>query len=266
MKAFTVITFFALLCTGLMAQEESITLQFSDPDRPGMVSASLINGGIRVIGHDSPDIVVTVPNTQRNATKSEPSPNGMRRIIGNSPNLEIEESDNKVEISVKSWSQRIDLEVLVPYETSLSLKCTNDGDIYVDNVKGDLETKNVNGAITLKNISGSVVAHTINQDLLVTFAEVDRDKPMSFSSLNGDVDVSFPANINGKFFMESNRGDIFTGFDMTLSQEVHKDESGGPGRRKLSFKSQMVGTVGNGSQEFSLKTFNGSIYIRKAEY
>lgn len=259
---------FLMALTGsfLMAEDETITLQFSDPSKPGLISASLITGGIRVTGHDSKDIVVTVPDSQRNSPNAETGPNGMRRIIGKSPNLEIEEYDNKVEISVKSWNQKIDLEIKVPYRTSLSLQCTNDGDIYVENVEGDFETKNVNGAITLKNISGSVVAHTINQDLKVSFTDLDRTKPMSFSSLNGDVDVSFPTGIDAKFFMESSRGEIFTGFDMDLTQEVQKEESGKSGRRKLSFKSQMVGIVGNGSQELTFKTFNGNIYIRKADY
>jgi len=75
----------------------------------------------------------------------------------------------------------------------------NDGDIVVSGVDGELDIDNVNGSVTLNNIAGSTVAHALNGRLLVTFARVNQ-KPMAFSSLNGDIDVTFGIGKCGKTF------------------------------------------------------------------
>jgi DUF4097 and DUF4098 domain-containing protein YvlB len=59
-------------------------------------------------------------------------------------------------------SHAVDLELLVPRQTSLKLNTINMGEITVQGVSGEFEIGNVNGGITLNDVSGSVVAQTTN--------------------------------------------------------------------------------------------------------
>ena len=42
---------------------------------------------------------------------------------------------------------------------------------------------------------GSVIANTTNGDVVIELFEVHADTPMSFSSWNGDVQVTLPASV-----------------------------------------------------------------------
>jgi DUF4097 and DUF4098 domain-containing protein YvlB len=62
------------------------------------------------------------------------------------------------------------------------------------------------------DISGSAVASTTNGNVRCTFAEVAPGKAMSFSSFNGDVDVTFPASLAADLRIDAGRGEILTDF------------------------------------------------------
>ena len=118
----------------------------------------------------------------------------------------------------------MDITIQVPRASSLELHSTNDGDIVVENVSGEIEVENVNGSNTLRNISGNVVVNTVNGDVTVTMTRVTPDKPMSFSSMNGDVDVTLPADIKANVKMKSQQGEVYSDFDITLKPAPQKAE------------------------------------------
>lgn len=245
------------------AQSEEIKLQFSQPEKPGHIKVHLINGSITVKGHSSPDILIRFPTPKKAAQSSLDESTGLRRIQATTPSIDIVEEDNQLIVNAKNHHRKSDLELLVPFQTSLNLTCVNNGNILVENIEGEIEAHNVNGTIELLEISGSVAAHAMNQNLVVTFKEIDKTKPMSFSSLNAKVDVTFPANLDANLLLETNNGKIYTAFDVELKQEISREEGVDEGRRRISYKSQMIGIVGKGGQEMTLKSFNGNIYIRK---
>ena len=84
--------------------------------------------------------------------------------------------------------------IQVPVNTSLKLSCINGGNIVVEDISGEIEVNNINGGVKLTNVSGSVIAHALNQNVIVKLNKITPDKSMSFSSLNGDVDVTLPAD------------------------------------------------------------------------
>jgi DUF4097 and DUF4098 domain-containing protein YvlB len=87
---------------------------------------------------------------------------------------------------------------------------------------------------------------------------------MSFTSFNGDVDVTFPANAKFNLKMKSERGDIYSDFklDMKASSPIKKAEKK-DGKFKVTFDKSVLATLNGGGEEVTLKTFNGDIYIRK---
>jgi DUF4097 and DUF4098 domain-containing protein YvlB len=149
----------------------------------------------------------------------------------------VEEENNEVNINTESYMHAIDVTVSVPVHTSLKLRAVNDGDIVVTGVDGDLDVDDVNGSVTLNNVSGSAVAHALNGHLHATFTKVDPQKAMAFSSLNGDIDVTFPADLKANVSIRSDQGDVFSDFDVQLkaatSQPVVEDNRGHGGKYRV---------------------------------
>ncbi|HEX2695467.1 MAG TPA: DUF4097 family beta strand repeat-containing protein [Acidobacteriota bacterium] len=268
------------------AKVDRAVVPLTTPGKPALIKAGVLMGGITVKGYEGKEVIVEARVREEKldegdeedaaelagdeADKAEPDKSaGMKLIPVVGTGLEIEEQDNVVTIGSESWKNAVDLVIQVPSASNLELSSTNDGDIVVENVSGAIEVSNVNGSNTLRNVSGNVVAHTVNGEILVTMSRVTPDKPMSFSTMNGDIDVTFPADIKAAVRMKSQQGDIYSDFDVTLKPAPQKPaeqaEKSGKGKYRISFDRFLTGAVNGGGPEFTFNTFNGDIYIRKGK-
>lgn len=261
---------FAGVANAQEAASDRVTVELTDPSKPAFLSVGLINGGITVSGHDGKEIVVEAKTKLKKISKSQNGKDkgaGMTRLAVNSSSLEIEEYKNKVEIGTESWANRVDLVIKVPRTTSLDLSCVNSGDIRVENVTGDVEVSNTNGSVTLLNINGSVVASALNKDIIVTFSGVDPDKDMSFSSMNGDIDVAFPSSLKAKVKLKTSQGEIYTDFQIEEIENperiTRKNERDSGGKYQVSIDRAFWGVINGGGQELQFTNYLGDIYIRK---
>lgn len=252
------------------AQEDVVdrlSVAFSNPDEPGTIEVGLVNGGITVTGYDGKEVVVEARSRTRRLSESSKKTQGMIRIPVTTTGLTIEEDDNMMEIETESWKRTIDLDIRAPVNTSLKLHCVNHGDIKVENIRGELDINNVNGKVTLMDVSGAVVAHALNKDLVVTMKEVFPDKAMSFSTLNGDIDVVFPPTFKANVRLKSDNGDIYSDFEIQMTGEPKKviEENGRErgGRYKVRVDRSIYGTINGGGPEVQFKSFQGDIFIRK---
>jgi hypothetical protein len=275
------------------------TVPFSDPSKPGMVKVSVHNGGITIKGYEGNEVIVEAKpkgktlkgpeeklaeevaervrarvtteirireREEEREQEKQRSTEGMKRIpLAGGTGLEIEEENNVMEVTVSSYRQTIDLTIQVPYSTSLELSAYNNGDITVENVSGEIEVKNHNGAIKLAGISGVAVANTWNGDVEVSFTSVDPDKPMSFSTWNGDIDVTFPAAVKANLRMKSERGEVYSDFDIQVDTTPQKKEVMKEGKYRISFEKYIIGSINGGGPEYHFKTYTGDILIRKAK-
>ena len=261
-----------------IAQEESgdrIIVNLTDPSKPVYIDLSLLNGGITVTGTKEKIVSVEAKTGlnkigfNRKKGKSGEKEKGLLRIPVNSSGLTIDENNNRIEINAESWKNSIDVNLEVPKKTSLKLKCVNHGDIYVENVEGEFEIENVNGSVTLKNISGSVNAHTLNQNLFVSLIKVDDEKPMSFSSFNGDIDVTLPNSLKCNVKIKSDRGDVYSNFEIKELQNpqkiIEEGRWGQQGKFRVRLENAFFGAINGGGPEFQFNSFNGDVFIRKAE-
>src|SRR5215471_10691371 len=168
------------------AGADRVSVKLSDPARPALVRAGLINGGITVKAYEGAEVVVEARARSRDG-ESARSDSNMKRIVVSSTGLSVEAENNEVHVSTESHMRAVDLTISVPVHTSLKLSAVNSGDIVVTGVDGELDVNDVNGSVTLNNVSGSAVAHALNGRLLATFTRINPQKPMAFSSLNGDI-------------------------------------------------------------------------------
>ena len=266
---------------------ERIVVPLADPAKPATIRVALINGGITVEGYDGKEVVVEArarrfsesdgdddeairdgvagAMAEARAGTPERSSAGMRRIPNRSLGLTVDASGNQVRVDAESWRHAIDIKLLVPTGSSLKLGCVNDGSIVVSGVTGGLELSNVNGGITVKDAMAQVVADTTNGPIVVNFLRWAGDKPMAFSTLNGDVDVTLPGNLKANLVMRSDNGEIYSDFEVALAAgEAKVSERRGEGRYRVEVEQAVRGTVGGGGPEIVLKTFNGDIFLRKS--
>lgn len=248
---------------------DRVTVPLSDPSRPAFIKAHLLNGSITVKGYEGKEVIVEA-HVRSGEDRESSESNGMHRIPINTTGLEVEEDNNRVDVSAASVQRTIDLNITVPVHSSLSLHTVNDGDISVTNVDGELDVNDVNGAVTLTGVSGTAVAHALNGKVLVTFNRINPTKPMSFSSLNGDIDVTFPADLKANLVISSDRGEVYSDFDVALAPRAlqqtpaAEDTRADGGRYRVKIDKTVRGTINGGGQEIQFHNFNGNVYIRKA--
>jgi len=257
---------FLLSAAGLAQTLDKVNVPLTDPARPAFVKVNLLNGTINVKGYEGKE--VTVEAHVRGDHESSARAGGMKRVPMTSTGLSVEEEDNKVNIGTSSYQRTIDVTVQVPYKSSLYLRTVNDGDINVSNVDGELDVNDVNGEVTMTHVSGSAVAHALNGKVLVTFDRVNPGKSMAFSSLNGDIDVTFPADLKATVSLSSDQGDVFSDFDIQVQTQAPKMSDQGRregGKYVVKVDKAVKGTINGGGQDIQFKNFNGSIYIRRAK-
>jgi hypothetical protein len=260
----------------LSAQDQGaankVTVPLSNPSQPGTVKAHLITGSITVTGGTGSQVVVESSGgaTDRNRGRSrdrDAVPPGMHRLDLNGGDLDIVEDHNVVTVKVGPGGRSENLNIQVPVNTSVELKTVNGGHLDVTGISGDIDVECTNGTVTLTNVSGSVVAHTLNGNLTASLARITAGKPMSFTSLNGKVDVTLPADTKARLRLKSSNGAIYSDFDVKMepdaSKPVVEDGRGQGGRYRIRLDRSVYGSINGGGPEFLFQTMNGDILIHK---
>jgi hypothetical protein len=258
------------LAAAIAAAQDKVTVPLSSPSQPATLKASLISGSITVTVGTGPQVVVESGSGGRERDRGRSDrgvPPGMHRIDSGARGFNVEEDHNVVTVIPEFGGQNMSLLVEVPVNTSVNLKTVNGGHIDVTGLNGDFDVENVNGSVTLKNISGSVSAHTVNGSLTVGLDRVATDKPMSFSSLNGKVDVTLPADTKARLRLKSVHGAVYSDFDVKMepdnSKPVIEDSRGQGGKYVIRMDRGIYGSINGGGPEYSFQTMNGSILIHK---
>jgi hypothetical protein len=254
------------------AAQDKVTVPLSDGSQPATIKARLISGSITVTVGSGPQVVVQAEPAANSSREplppTPPPPPGMHRIDGNRYGFNAEEDHNVVTIS--GGVNRMNLTIEVPANSSLELRSVNGGTISVTGVNGNLDVEHTNGSIELKDVSGTVLAHTVNGNVTVGLTRVTADKPMSFSSLNGKVDVTLPADTKARLHLKSTNGEIFSDFDVKMepdtSKPVVEDSRGNGGGRfriRMNRGANIYGSINGGGPEYSFQTMNGTILIHR---
>jgi hypothetical protein len=273
MKKLLTLGFTAVLLAPLALPQDTqkATVTFSDASRPKRLVVETSFGSITVRGYNGQEVVVETTSRDgirgRGRKATEPPP-GMHQIGGNNAGLEVTEENNTVRVSGgRSPFSQADVVIQVPTQTSVSINAMLGYAIVIENITGEIEANNMNGQVTITNVSGSVMAHSMNGKIVASINSVTPDKAMSFSTMNGEIDVTLPASIKANVKLKTNHGDIFTDFDVKLDStsrppQVDDNRKNG-GRYRVQFDRGTNGTINGGGPEMQFTTFNGNILIHK---
>lgn len=247
--------------------KEQLVVPLTDPSKPGSLKVGLIHGSIKVVGYAGKEVVIDAESVlPQRKEKSDESSQGMKRITPRGGlELSAEENNNRVEVKSQTVRQPVNLTIKVPQNFSMKVSTINNGEILIENVSGDLEVNNINGGIVLNNISGSAVANTTNGPIKANFKSVS-NSPMAFTTLNGTVDVTFPASAKFNVKVKSDRGEVYSDFDIDVDKTAPKtNKTSQNGMYKVNIEDWIQGKVNGGGSEIMMKNMHGNIYVRRAK-
>lgn len=229
-------------------------------------------------------------------------PSGGNQVIVNSvrfsDKVEIDQSQGGNHVSVVSHlldgadpvSGRVDYEVLVPSDASLTLRTTS-GPLRAERLRGDLVLEGNTATVDVRDISdGHVHVKTLNGP--VTLTNVN-DGHVEITSVNGDValnSVNGPLvlvnSTSGKIYYDGDFGDggeyslmthtgdieatapAFASIDVVASSahgKVENDFLLTPTHSSIIFRagSAFAGTMGKAASTVKLLSFSGKIHLKK---
>jgi DNA-binding protein YbaB len=291
-----------LFAAGILAYSQEsapdrAVVNFSNPAKPGTVEVNLRGGSITVKGYEGKEVIVEArwrekllrpvgeeaviadriaaafaeakEEEQKAKEKAEAEKaKGMKPIQVESTGLTVEEEENVVSVDVEAADREADLMIQVPFSTSLRISTNEGGEITVDRVDGEIEVNNSEGTTNLNGVSGPVVADSGDGSIKAVFAKINPGKPMSFSAMDGDIDIILPFDAKVSLKMKTQEGKIYTDFDVKLTpsqQKKEEDERKDGGRYRVAFEKTTLGLINGGGVEIQLTTNEGNIYIRKAK-
>ena len=261
--AVTIIGLLLFIISGFSQSSNEFTVPLSDPAKRGKLKVVINYGSVTVKGSARKDVLVRYSSSKEEGDRDQ-TKNGLRRIGSGGMDLEVTENGNTVNVHSGSWSNKLSLEIEVPSGIDVEAKTHNDGHLTVESINGEAVLTNHNGEITALNINGSVIATTYNGEIKVSLEKVKEGTPMSFTTYNGDVDITFPTTMKATLKMKTERGDIYSDFDVAFkaSGPVQKTDAKA-GVYKVVIDEWKRGDINGGGPEITLRNYNGDIFVRK---
>jgi len=233
------------------------------PGEPVNLEISVLSAYIEVIGEDREDASFEVSVVE--GTRKIITPSGTQSVKTGAYSVEVEEEDNHISVGTDWRANKVRVLARIPRIANLELSTVNDGEIIVSNITGKLVLENVNGPITANHINGSVIAESVNQDISVSFDSIDTGQVMSFSSINGNLNLGVPANTGVDLHIDSAEGEIVSDFEVELqpSKPVMSRENSRNGV-EVRVESVIIASINGGGTVIKLKTLNGNINITRS--
>jgi hypothetical protein len=254
--------------------KEHITKEFTATN--GTLAIYNINGFIKVEGYSGDKVVLSVDKTitakdkdaletGKKEFKVEFQQKGDSIIAYIAEPFDSRPNQNRKERNQKiQYDFTLDFTVKIPYQMNLHASTVNRGNVDVKDVGGKLKTTNVNGAITIMNAKGETNAHTINGDVVINYLTIPPDKS-AYYTLNGNIRISYPANLSADLQFKSFHGEFYTDFPNTevLPVQVTKNQERRGEATVYKLDKNTAIRIGKGGRTFRFETFNGNIYIKK---
>jgi hypothetical protein len=164
----------------------------------------------------------------------------------------------------RHYSVKLEYTLKVPFNVNLRVSTVNGGNIDVKDVTGSLKVNNVNGPITITNAKGTTDARTVNGGITVNYLAIPPDAS-NYSTINGKLEITYPANFAANLQFKSMNGEFFTDFPNTefLPTQVIKTESKKADGTIYKLDKTTQVKLGAGGKLFKFETLNGNIYIKK---
>ncbi|HZZ18077.1 MAG TPA: DUF4097 family beta strand repeat-containing protein [Opitutaceae bacterium] len=226
----------ALPLSSARANEAKASVAFTNPDKPGTLKIRVTRGEVTVHGDDVKEISIKSDAVAANPT---PRKDGMR-VLSTSSGFQLTEKDNVAVLDYGTnqdgWTGgAADFEITVPRNTSVIVGNAVHGDFKASGLSGDIDVRSVSGEVHLEDISGGALVETLHGDISVDMKQLSAAKPLSFTSMSGQITIKLPHDSKADVRFRTHRGLILTNFDdkalVTKTEvsvkKIHKDKRKG---------------------------------------
>ncbi len=221
--------FLAVAAAALAAAADGDTarIKFSDPSKPGTLKFNLPWAEATITGTDGDEVVVT-SSLDKKKERNEVDADGFRRL-DDDVSFELKERNNVVTLSIagdQHWfAHGAEFKIQVPRNTHLNVRTQAGGDIVIRNIDGEIDVNSMNGEVRLTDVTNAAVINTMNGEVVASFSKVPA-KPISITTMNGEIDLRLPADTKANLRMRTHNGSIRTNFaDGVLVAKTEKASS-----------------------------------------
>ncbi len=215
----------------------------------GQISLDNVNGDVTIEAWDRDEVSI------------EAVKRGRSQEALDAARIEIEASDDRVHIETRYPEHRerghreaasVDYTLYVPRSAELDEIELVNGSLILRGIAGDVAASLVNGEVEARGRAGNAEIPTVNGELEIELAELDGNREVDLSSVNGSVRLEMPGGAGAEVEASTVHGDIRNDFGLEV------DRSGFVGK-------SLEGTIGDGGNRIRLSNVNGSIDIRQAD-
>lgn len=235
------------------------TIDRTLPLPPGhQVVVQNLNGPVQVTGWESPNVRLVAVKTARAPTA------GRARAYLRDLKVQIDQSHGRLTIrtrtpgsegGLKGWftcagvDSEVSYRLSLPREAQLAAATVN-GDVEVGGMLARVRASSTNGSVVLE-VEGEAEASSVNGNIRVSMRRSDPRAAMELSTVNGSILLLLPAEFRAYVDARTTNGSV--GSDLPMQVE---------GRRS---RSRLVGHLNGGTTRLTLRTTNGSIWLKTAD-
>ncbi|HXT51333.1 MAG TPA: DUF4097 family beta strand repeat-containing protein [Thermoanaerobaculia bacterium] len=216
-----------------------------------------LNGPVHVSAWDSPDVRLVAVKTARAAT------DGRARAYLRDLKVTVEQTGGKLTIStrtpgseggVRGWIACAGVDGSVAYKLTLPREArlaasTVNGDVQIGGLVAPVRAASTNGDVVIE-VGGEVEASSVNGSIRVAMRRSDPRSAMELSTVNGSIQLMLPSAFRAYVDARTTNGSV--GSDLPVQVE---------GRRS---RSRLIGRLNGGNTRLTLRTTNGSIWLKNA--
>lgn len=217
----------------------------------GRVSVSNINGSITIEAWDKNEV-------RLEATKFADTKEALAEM-----ELDITSTSDRFSVEVdylkknygdnKHWGRKrmeVQFRLSVPRTAVLDEIEAVNGSVTVSNFTNITKISAVNGEVTATNLRGTANLSTVNGTVQCDFDRLDGSSKVNLSTVNGQVNLSLPSDINATVKADTLNGNIKNDFGL----RVKKGEYVGR---------DLYGRIGSGEAQIKLDSVNGQLAITR---
>lgn len=245
-KIFLVTSFIALISTHVQANVVDEIEQTFDVNDETSFRLNNINGSVAINGWERSIIKVT-------ATITTDSQEARDNIV-----IDMLQLSNGVNVETRykeqgRWkhnnSGKVEYEVMVPNNATLSAIELVNGSLSITNIKGAVSAELVNGSIKAKGLASNSELSSVNGSIKVSYSELAKalDK-IDIETVNGSIKISMPKTLNATVKAETMHGSIKTDFGLVA-------------KKNLLTGHHLSGEIGRGDVRITMESVNGSIKL-----
>ncbi|HXG63729.1 MAG TPA: DUF4097 family beta strand repeat-containing protein [Blastocatellia bacterium] len=251
----------AALAAALTANSQSYEAQREESSQTfkiapnGRLSLKNINGSVSIRAWDNDTVKV---DTVKHAFTKERLDEARVEIEATADAIHIE---TKYTRSSMNWTDdergrynnpaSVEYTITVPRGVELDGIDLINGDLSLAGLQSEVRASSVNGRVTAENLTGRVKLTTVNGLLEATFDQLPESRPVSLSSVNGQVVVTLPSDANARLNASTVHGGISNDLGLRVKRGKHVGRN-------------LAAIFGSGGARVELSNVNGGIEIRRA--